>query len=461
MKPARAAFALVLELALPGCNDRAASLATHGTDSGIADDGGSPFAGARFLALQADPLLDPPRVLDLERRTLDGIDVELELNGDTLRVRARDAAGNELAMSVDGGREPWAGELQSCAARECVTQALNARRLASEDSEARGFSLLGEVRGNWERTKVFSVAVQGATAVVSLEQLGFAVIDVSRPTTPRITYEWRPPDYGERVTDVELLDARWLVVTSTSRGLRVFELVAGAPPVPVVDSFIGVGGESHTLFVDGDRLYLARIGSRGGLDIVDIANPAFPRAVAALALDDCRQVHEAFVRDATLFASCLDDGLVAYDLADETTPRALAHWPGRSVHSAWLLDDTTVLVSSERLEGPLEVLHFDRQERTFEPLAALALGTGASAHEARCQASRCSLTYYQEGVLELDLSDPRAPEVLRQFPTWSRRGNDFFEGASSVVLAGDLAYVADTERGLLILETDLVSSSRR
>jgi hypothetical protein len=70
------------------------------------------------------------------------------------------------------------------------------------------------------------------------------------------------------------------------------------------------------------------------------------------------------------------------------------------------------------------------------------------------------VTYYQDGLRVLDLSDPTAPVETAHFQTWPGPepgyGRMFYEGALGVDYDSDrdLVLLADTHRGLLVLSLD-------
>ena len=67
-------------------------------------------------------------------------------------------------------------------------------------------------------------------------------------------------------------------------------------------------------------------------------------------------------------------------------------------------------------------------------------------------------TYYQDGVRVMNLADPTNPKLVGYYNTWDPQADytssDFFEGAVGidVDLARHLVFVADSPRGLLILQ---------
>jgi len=70
------------------------------------------------------------------------------------------------------------------------------------------------------------------------------------------------------------------------------------------------------------------------------------------------------------------------------------------------------------------------------------------------------ITYYQDGLRILDLSDPENPQKIAHYHTWNGvaegNGLSMFEGAIGVDYdnADELIYLADTHQGLLILRLE-------
>ena len=81
-----------------------------------------------------------------------------------------------------------------------------------------------------------------------------------------------------------------------------------------------------------------------------------------------------------------------------------------------------------------------------------------SAHNVMAAGTEVFAAYYQDGVRVIDISDPAAPRQTAWFNTWpgydKAYGASFFEGAVGIDLdlAAGRIYVADSHRGLLILQ---------
>lgn len=412
----------------------------------------------RYYALSFDLPLATPAVLDAERSRVDGLEAHVDVDADELRLSWLDAAGRtvEARVAPDDEGDAFTGRIERCREARCDRGRAELRPLWSGDQQISGYHRLAEFDdASWNQGRVLGLAESRARVALALGPVGWALVSVSRPEAPELSYQEATRDLDEWVNDVAMAEQRWLLVASSTRGLRVFDLDAGIEPVPVVDAFPGPRSNVHGLFLDGERLYLSRVGSFGGLDIVDLSEPARPRLLAALDVPDCEQVHATFARGSTLVLSCLDQGTFVFELSDSLELALVAHDDELGSHSAWLLDDgVTLLTTSERYEGALRVLRLDRPRGTLALVSTLTTDSAASAHDVSCSGRRCVVSHYQEGVLELDVTHPETPRRARRFPTWDRAATTFLEGASDAVLVGPRVYVADTTRGLLVLERE-------
>ena len=94
----------------------------------------------------------------------------------------------------------------------------------------------------------------------------------------------------------------------------------------------------------------------------------------------------------------------------------------------------------------------------MQPFASYRTRDWVSIHNIMAFGAKAYFTYYQDGVRVLDLADPAHPQLVGYYNTWDPQADyttsGFFEGAVGldVDLARKLVFVADSPRGLLILQ---------
>jgi hypothetical protein len=74
-------------------------------------------------------------------------------------------------------------------------------------------------------------------------------------------------------------------------------------------------------------------------------------------------------------------------------------------------------------------------------------------HYFEVHGNKVYIAYYHDGVRVIDLTDPTHPVEVAHYNDWIEDNayGGAFEGALAVRKIGDLLFVADLERGLLVL----------
>jgi len=261
-----------------------------------------------------------------------------------------------------------------------------------------------------------NVRVANGLAYLSCYWDGLRIVDVHDPAHPaelgHLLAEY--PDQGEIYNNV---------VDATTPSAPAIVAHFGTPPGQ--NQPINV----HTIFLDGGKAYLS--GARAyvnwwaaGIEILDVSNPAS-------------------IQKGGTFAG----------------------FGQKTSRSSWgtQVDGRTIAIhGDEQWDSHVHVVDVTEGAPTF----ATAIGEWktrpqVSAHNIMAFGSRVYMTYYQDGMRVLDLSDPTRPVPVAWFDTWPGYspdyGTSFFEGAVGldVDLANQLVYVADTRRGLIVLHLDV------
>jgi hypothetical protein len=282
------------------------------------------------------------------------------------------------------------------------------------------------------------------------------------PPHRRVRGRYPDPDDDTRANDVAVFDA--------SNGRR-YALIADSPVqiVDVTDPLdLQPAGqipvEAHTLFLEtranGTRVYF------GGLDgtcpVWDFTDPLHPVRLGAFNAN-ASYVHDLYVEDGIGYLNAWERGFFVVDFNDSAAPRQLGRWPAprRSSHASWVttINGRHVAVHGEENYGAhMTVLDVEPSSPTFmQPLSEYETREYVSIHNFTGSGTKTYFTYYQDGVRVVDLANPAAPKQLGYFNTWDPddpdAGRSFFSGAIGLDLdlARKLVFVADVDRGLLIL----------
>lgn len=339
---------------------------------------------------------------------------------------------------------------------------------APKDELASGLTFVGAVSQTNVGTPIegLNLVVDGTYAYVAGIQ-GFDVIDVATPTAP-VAIGHIDGDFND-LRLVRNADNSKTIVFAASRGgggfsgeiVVIIDVTDPAAPAAVgqIDEY------SHSLQVvtKGDQklLYLANYSDI--VPIFDVTNPLVPvRLAAPVVPGDPGGVHDLTVDGDRIYANNTTAGCVAFDVAPDFTTTARGSIKTSYSHASVVGvagGRPIVLHGDEGMSPPdggafLRVLDGDAASPTFmQELSRYQSRPEVGIHNIELVGDKAYIAYYQDGVRVVDLSDPTEPREIAHHNTWdyeNSRGGPF-EGALGLRVVGDLIYVADSERGLVIL----------
>jgi hypothetical protein len=344
---------------------------------------------------------------------------------------------------------------------ETTTTSATGTRFARRDELARGLELVGELATS--AAGALDLAIDGGMAHVAGFN-GLDIIDVRNPAAPVALGR-----YAGAFNDVLIVhgDGRTVAVLAERDLGEPTQLVDVTDPrAPSLAAMIPEG--SHTLFQTtrdgGTQLYLASY-----TDFVpkyDVTNPLAPVRLgeAAVPGEKSSGVHDLFVDGDRIYANYTEGGLVAFDVSaglDQVVP--LGHIATSYSHTsvvATVGGRRVVLHGDEGMTGTdqggafLRILDGEPSSTTFmQELARYQSRREVGIHNFQLVGDRLYIAYYQDGVRVVDLSNPASPREVAHYNTWdpATAPGGAFEGALGLQVVGNLIYVADDLRGLLIL----------
>jgi hypothetical protein len=335
------------------------------------------------------------------------------------------------------------------------------KRFAPKDELASGLTLVGEI-GN-----VDGRPLQGLNLVIVGQHAylagftGMDVIDVSDPAAPKARGH-----YGGSWNDIRVVSNGTSTVAFLSpRGNDPTEVVNVTDPAAPV--FLrNLTEYSHSLFVQErnatKELYLATYNeSVPKYDVTNPLNPVF--SGMAIVPGEVSGVHDLFVGGDRIYANNTTQGMVAFDVSGGLTNEVeLGRFKVGYSHASWagmLGGRQIVLTGDEGMTGTsaggahLSILDGDPQSATFmKELAKYQTRPEAGIHNFEVHGNKAYIAYYQDGVRIVDLSNPAQPREVAHYNTWVEENSygGAFEGALGIRKVGDLVYVADLARGLMI-----------
>ncbi len=282
-----------------------------------------------------------------------------------------------------------------------------------------------------------AVAVEGNFAYVADGRTpdgGLKIIDISNPAVPVLVGTATTP---ERATDV-VVDANFAYVVdfeainSSAGGLRTFDV--SDPTAPAQIGGMGSPGQAQGVAVDGEFAYVAD--GFVGLEVADVSNGGFRKALSLLELEDFSAgiaVRGSFAYLANGFL-----GLRIIRVGDPNTPAEVGRLDTPGFASRVVLSGSLAFVADG--EGGVQIVNVS------DPSAPTVIGTVPALGLVGDIALSGVLLFIADGeagVQIVDVSNPELPVVLRTIDTPGE--------ATGIAVNGDNAFVADGPGGFHVI----------
>lgn len=258
--------------------------------------------------------------------------------------------------------------------------------------------------------------------------------------------------------------------------LQIFDLSYLPDSVHKVYDSDSIAFNTHSIFIEAKskRLYMCinrnKTGINAAMDIVSLENPEVPVKIGSLVVPQFdggtkafNNVHEVFVKNDTAWCSTEYSGLWIFDLTNLSRQRLLgviANYPENGYnHSSWLSPNGQYCMFTDEVPGGLSIKIFDVSVLADPKLVSRFESTElATAHNAFWVGSFAYVSYYHDGVVIFDLSNPFSPKEVghyRTFP-WPPQSYEGYNGCWGIYPwfpSGTLA-ASDMQEGIFTLKPD-------
>jgi choice-of-anchor B domain-containing protein len=340
---------------------------------------------------------------------------------------------------------------------------------------------------------VYGIRYQGCTgwidttngreyAVIGSSRPGTYVIEVTNPTAP-VLRDYIPGigNANKSIWHEYQTYGKYLYIVCDDGGPNSFQIADMSylpDSVHLVHNDSSIFKRSHTVFIDDDKMYCGSVSYVNGyasMAVFSLANPAAPQLLRNLNEDYTviGTVHDMFVRNDTVYASCGAQGLYIFKLNSNNTFTLLGNLPnpnGYYNHSSFLNDDGTVLINCDEVPDGIPVRLVDVTDVTNpSTYTTFSSNPGATPHNPYIKNGKAVIAYYQDGVQIYNIDNPLNPVRVGYFDTHPQNvsgyENPAYKGAwgAYVDLPSGVLLVSDMQLGLFVLDTDtlLTSSSTK
>ncbi|MFI5236866.1 MAG: choice-of-anchor B family protein, partial [Ignavibacteriales bacterium] len=296
-------------------------------------------------------------------------------------------------------------------------------------------------------------AIMGATG-------GTTFIDVTNPSNPveiikipgpNSFYEWR---------DIKIHSHYAYIVTEGSgsgAGMQIVDLSQLPVTVTLVNTYTTTFTTAHNLYIDNGYAYIVGASPGSGVHILNLANPVNPVEVGYYGSSG--YVHDIYVWNDTGYVSS-ESEYATVNMTVKSNPMligASSNLPGIYAHSGWLTEDKRYFIACEEFNAR-DLTVWDLSDRSNWDLKVPQWQTSSSSpiHNVFVLGNYAHISYYEDGYIVLDISDPENPLMAGQYDTDPTPSTGSYKGAWGCYpyLPSGNILVSDMQTGLYIIQFD-------
>lgn len=295
---------------------------------------------------------------------------------------------------------------------------------------------------------------QGREYALLLGVDGTYIVNITTPTSPSLVKFIPGPASTWR--DAKVWGTYAYVITegtSAGKGLQIIDL-SNLPTTATLANTIDTWFDrAHNIFIDNGFAYVIGTNSGGGMHILNLNNPTNPTRTAYYTTSG--YIHDVYVLNDTVYAASED----TYDVVDVTNKAnpfrvsASAALPGIYAHSGWLTEDKRYFVACEEF-NVRDITVWDLQDRTNWNLVneSFQMPTTSYVHNLFIKGKYAHISYYGDGYVVLDLSNPATPKLAGWYDT--NVGTSGYLGAWGCYpyLPSGNVLISDMQNGLFVFK---------
>ncbi|MEP7336802.1 MAG: hypothetical protein ABI977_03590, partial [Acidobacteriota bacterium] len=306
--------------------------------------------------------------------------------------------------------------------------------------------------------------------LASFNGTGVMIIDISNPSAPKLAGYYNDAPETGRFVDVVVINGIGYFASEINRGgLRIVDVRDPAHPVLLSQINTDKNGFAnvHEEFVTPDGI-LYEVDSRTSVvKVFDVRDPRNPVFVRDIQTTDTQFIHAIVVVNGRLYTSGWSGKTDIYDIRNVLTqapPLLGVVESGTRSHASWPSSDGRLLASAREI-GNGDVRLFDISNPAnpvqIASITAQSLGlVGYSPHNPYILGNLLFVSWYQAGLVVIDITNPRQPRLTGVYDTYNGSVNDSFAGCWGTYpfLGLDKVLLSDMDGGLFVVDAtaDLV-----
>ncbi len=206
--------------------------------------------------------------------------------------------------------------------------------------------------------------------------------------------------------------------TGSGQGLQIIDLSMLPNSATLVNTIETWFTRAHNIFIDDGYAYVIGTNSGGGMHILDLTDPVNP--VRTAYYTGSQYIHDVYVWNDTVVA-CAEDTYDLVDVSDKSNPQLIsssAAIPGIYAHAGWMTEDKRYFIGTEEF-NTVDITVWDLVDRTTWDLVVpeWQMPTNSTVHNLFIKGNYAHVSYYSDGYVVLDISDPLNPLLAGEYNT--------------------------------------------
>lgn len=281
---------------------------------------------------------------------------------------------------------------------------------------------------------------------------GTSVVDITDPYNPvEVAFVDGPNSIWR---DIKTHDHYMYMVSEGGSGLQIVDLTDLPNGVTYVGNNTAYFTTAHNLFIADGYAYVVGANNGSGIHILDLSNPANP--VQTAYYSSSGYVHDVYVYDDTIYAAS-EDTYDVVNVSNKNSPQLVsqsAALPGIYAHSGWLTEDKRYFVACEEF-NVRDITVWDLQDRSTWDLVVpqWQMSDDSPVHNVFIRGQYAYISYYKDGFVCLDVSDPTNPVYVGRYDTYPG-STGTYEGAWGCYpfFPSGNVIISDISTGLYVLD---------
>lgn len=289
---------------------------------------------------------------------------------------------------------------------------------------------------------------------------GTYIIDVTDPSN-LVQRDYVPGRHTNCIWHEYKTYGNYLYIISDDAGnnsLQIADMSYLPDSVHVVYDGTSIFTHAHTLFVDGNKLYVASVSISTGystMNVYSLIDPELPALLRRLDQDYpiINQVHDMYVVNDTVYASCGYEGLHIYHFDEGTNTFVeignLTSYPDQGYnHSSFLSRDHSMLYMCDEVPDGMAIKVVDVTDiANPTSVHTFSSNPGNTPHNPYVKDDFLVMANYQDGIYVYDISIPSLPVLQGFFDTHPQNTPGTYP---SPAYAGAWAAYTDLPSGVLL-----------